>query len=135
MITKELKKIEALCNYANKLVTEAGLKDQYERSKLYDIDNYKYFKTVLYVHKLFPDFRENEGVSFSVRRSLYKRITGLGKEPHYITLLDALDDERFHSDFYYYSKKIDIDECDSLSELKRKARAMIKNPSNYFRSE
>lgn len=129
---KELKKIKALCKYSDILVDKAGRKDQKNKAKLYGIDNSEYFKQLLYVETLCINFNENDGVEFSVRDRLYKRIEELGNKLEYITLLDPLDGDRYKSDFYYYSTKKDIDDCESLIKLKRKARDMIKNPSKYF---
>lgn len=135
MIKNELKKLELLCKYANTLVESYGMDDQKEKSKLYDIDNDKYFKRLLYVSNVFPSFDGSVGLSFSIRDLLFKRICGCGKEPHYITLLEPSHGDSFESDFWYYSSKKDMDECESLAELKKKVRSMIKNPKEHFRSK
>ena len=135
MITKELRKLELLCEYANKLVEKAGLNDQKEKSKLYEVDNYQYFKTLLYVSNVLPDFNGNDGVSFSVRDVLYKRFYEFDDAIMYITLLEEKHGERYSSDFYYYETKKDMDECESIAKLKSTVRAMIRNPENFFRSE
>lgn len=135
MITKELRKLELLCEYANKLVEKAGLNDQKEKSKLYEVDNYQYFKTLLYVSNVLPDFNGNDGVSFSVRDVLYKRFYEFDDAIMYITLLEAKHGERYSSDFCYYETKKDMDECESIAKLKSTVRAMIRNPENFFRSE
>jgi len=134
-INKELKKIELLCTYANTLVEELGQKDQIEKSKLYDIDKNEYFKRLLYVNNVFPSFNGNNGVSFDIRDLLFKRICGCGENTHFITLLDPCHGDSFESDFWCYSSKKDMDECESLQKLKRIARAMIKNPQDYFKSK
>ncbi len=135
VVNKELKKLELLCNYANKLVDNAGQADQLEKSKLYDVDNSEYFKKLLYVSNVFPSFSDSDGVSFSIRDILFKRICGCGEEPHFIVLLDPAHGDNYDSDFWYYSRKKDMDECDSIAKLKIKVRAMIKNPSEHFRSK
>ena len=135
MVEKELRKLELLCGYANKLVGKAGLNDQKEKSKLYGVDNYQYFKRLLYVNKVYPHFNGNAGVFFSIRRQLSKRLSELNDEIVYITLLEARHGENYRSDFYYYETKKDMDECESIAKLKSTVRSMIKNPEKFFRSE
>ncbi len=144
MVNKELKKLEALCKYANDLVETAGIKDQKEKAELYSVDNHQYFKCLLYVTQVFPDFELVQvgegvgswrGVDFSIRSALYKRFVFYSNNLEYITLLDACEGDDYNSDFYYYKSLQDLDDCESLIKLKQTVRAMIKNPDKFFRSE
>lgn len=131
-IVKELKKIEALVEYANKLVDEKASKEQARLAKSYIFEDV--LNDLFYVTGLYPSFIGKKGVTFTSREALYKNIN---KRFHYITLLKPVHepgDDWFDPEWGVYPAKTDIDTCPSLVELKKRARAMIKNPDQYFRA-
>lgn len=131
-IVKELKKIEALVEYANKLVDEKASKEKYRLAKSYIVEDV--LNDLFYVTGLFPVFNGKSGVTFTSRELLFKKING---RFHYITLLKSVnvrDGNWFDPYCIRYEVKADIDDCPALEELKTRARAMIKNPDQYFRA-
>jgi hypothetical protein len=129
-VKSELIKLKLLVEYANDLVEKSGVAEQ-KRLGLLDLNvDSRYFKYLLYVSNVYPDFDGNKGVRFSVRNALYKRI---GRKLEYITLLDPTNDDYAYPDFDWYESKCNLDCCEAISSLKRLVRAMIKDPDNYWR--
>lgn len=125
-IKESLRRLELTCKYVNKNVTEKGITDT---NNLNTLD---YPMGLLRIARVCPWFDGTKGVTFDIRELLYKQINN---KLEYITLLDSDKCTEFESDYYYYECKIDIDCCQSIVELKRKVRAMIKRPDNFYRSE
>ena len=134
IVARELRKLEMLVKYANKIVQESGISDQKSRGKLSSkTDASEYFKQLLETTAIYPDFDGNTGVSFSVRNSLYKRFYQYGNALEYITLLDAVDDD-VCPDYHWYEQKSELAACGAVIALKKQVRGMIKNPDKYWRS-
>ena len=128
-VINELKKLELLVKYANKLVSERGVKEL-ERLGTLDVNiDTNALKSLLNTRQIFAKFKGDKGVVSHERSTLHKRIYG---KCHYITLLDPLDDDFIYPDVGTYSVKFDIDECKSIISVKRMARKMIKVPDYYY---
>jgi hypothetical protein len=129
-VKSELLKLELLVKYANDLVEKSGIAEQKRRGLLdWRVDN-AYFKSLLYVSNIYPDFNGADGVRFNIRSALFKRFD---RKLEYITLLDPLEEDYTYPDFDWYEEKNNVDSCEAIAKLRRLVRAMIKNPDNYWR--
>ncbi len=128
---RELKKLELLIKYSNKLITKNGQAEQVRLSKLDFYKDDEYFNDLLYVSQIYPTLELDDYARFDVRSALYKRINN---QLRYITLLDCDDAEREYSQYDWYESKHDIDNCAAAAELKKEVRARLKNPDDYWRT-